>query len=95
MGQLTQALEKAQAGHGEIVAVVGEPGWANRDYFTSLLILIGWSLRWSWKRVRFVREGDCLTSVIDLLKAYFEVEDRDDSTRLREKVTGKLLILDR
>ena len=33
--------------------------------------------------------------VIDLLKAYFGIEDRDDHARIREKVTGKLLTLDR
>jgi tetratricopeptide (TPR) repeat protein len=34
-------------------------------------------------------------AVIDLLKAYFQIEDRDDIRRVREKVTGKLYTLDR
>ena len=33
--------------------------------------------------------------VIDLLKAYFKIQDRDDHREIREKVTGKLLTLDR
>ncbi|MFQ5831014.1 MAG: AAA family ATPase, partial [Candidatus Methylomirabilia bacterium] len=33
--------------------------------------------------------------VIDLLKAYFQIETRDDARKIREKVTGKLLTLDR
>ena len=33
--------------------------------------------------------------MIDLLKSYFEIEDRDDPREIREKVTGKLLALDR
>ncbi len=33
--------------------------------------------------------------VIDLLKGYFKIEDRDDAREIREKVTGKLLTLDR
>jgi tetratricopeptide (TPR) repeat protein len=33
--------------------------------------------------------------VIDLLKAYFKVQDRDDQREIREKVTGKLLTLDK
>ena len=33
--------------------------------------------------------------VIDLLKAYFQIVERDDARRIREKVLGKLLILDR
>ena len=33
--------------------------------------------------------------VIELLKAYFQIEARDDPRRMREKVMGKLLALDR
>ncbi len=33
--------------------------------------------------------------VIDLLKGYFQIEARDDGRKIREKVTGKLLSLDR
>jgi tetratricopeptide (TPR) repeat protein len=33
--------------------------------------------------------------VIDLLKAYFQIESRDDGRRIREKVSGKLLTLAR
>src|SRR5262249_19769741 len=33
--------------------------------------------------------------VIDLLKGYFKVQNRDDLREIREKVTGKLLTLDR
>jgi predicted ATPase len=33
--------------------------------------------------------------VIDLLKGYFKIQDRDDLREIREKVTGKVLTLDR
>jgi len=33
--------------------------------------------------------------VIDLLKSYFTIQDRDDPRTIRERVTGKLLTLDR
>ena len=33
--------------------------------------------------------------VIDLLETYFAIEDRDDVRKIREKVTGKLLTLDK
>src|SRR5262249_15330855 len=32
--------------------------------------------------------------IIDLLKAYFQLEDRDDGRRMRERLTGRLLTLD-
>ncbi len=33
--------------------------------------------------------------IIDLLKGYFQIEDRDDARRIREKVAGKLVTLER
>ena len=33
--------------------------------------------------------------MIDLLKAYFKIQDRDNQREIREKVTGKLLTLDK
>src|SRR6185503_3599799 len=33
--------------------------------------------------------------VIDLLRVYFKIEDRDDQRQVREKITGKLFTLDR
>jgi hypothetical protein len=33
--------------------------------------------------------------VIDLLRGYFKIHDRDNVREIREKVTGKLLTLDR
>src|SRR5262249_10924197 len=32
--------------------------------------------------------------IIDLLKAYFQIEDRDEIGKIREKVAGKLVTLD-
>src|SRR4030095_3988932 len=32
--------------------------------------------------------------IIDLLSAYFKIDDRDDHREIREKVTGKLITLD-
>jgi len=94
--ELRRALERAQAGHGQIVAVVGEPG-------------VGKSrLHWEFTRSHRVQAWRVLESgavsygrataylpVIDLLKAYFQIEGRDDTRTIREKVTGKVLSLDR
>ncbi len=33
--------------------------------------------------------------MIDLLRGYFDIQDRDDARKIREKVTGKLLTLDK
>ena len=48
-------------------------------------------------RERLVSYGKATSylPVIDLLKGYFKIQDRDDLREIREKVTGKLLTLDR
>ena len=46
-------------------------------------------------RLGLIRQGDALSSLIDLLKAYFKIHDRDNQREIREKITGKLLTLDK
>ena len=94
--QLRQALERAQAGHGQVVAVVGEPGVGkSRLYweFTHSHRAHGWLILESGS-VSYGKATAYLP-VIDLLKAYFHIEGRDETRTIREKVTGKLLSLDR
>jgi class 3 adenylate cyclase/tetratricopeptide (TPR) repeat protein len=94
--QLRQALERAQAGHGQVVAVVGEPGVGkSRLYweFTHSHRVQGWQTLESGS----VSYGTTTAylPIIGLLKAYFRIEARDETRTIREKVTGKVLSLDR
>ena len=94
--QLRQALERARAGHGQIVAVVGEPGVGkSRLYweFSHSHRAQGWLVLESGS-VSYGKATNYLP-VIELLRAYFAVEQADDPRKIREKVTGKLLSLDR
>src|SRR6266568_490690 len=94
--QLREALERAQAGRGQVVAVVGEPGVGkSRLYweFTHSHRLLGWRALESGS-VSYGKTTPYLP-VIDLLKVYFQIEGRDDTRTIREKVTGKVLSLDR
>ena len=94
--QLRQALERAQAGHGQVVAVVGEPGVGkSRLYweFTHSHRAQGWLILEAGS-VSYGKATAYLP-VIDLLKAYFHIEGRDETRTIREKVTGKVLSLDR
>jgi class 3 adenylate cyclase/tetratricopeptide (TPR) repeat protein len=90
------ALEKAHAGHGQVVALVGEPGVGKSRLFWEFihshrtqgwLVLEGGSASYG--------KATPYLLVIDLLKAYFQIESRDEPRKIREKVTGKLLSLDR
>ena len=94
--QLHQALGRAGSGRGQVVAVVGEPGVGkSRLYweFTHSHRTEGWLVVESGS----VSYGmaTAFLPIIDLLRAYFQIEARDDARKIREKVTGKLLSLDR
>jgi class 3 adenylate cyclase/tetratricopeptide (TPR) repeat protein len=93
---LRQALERAGEGHGQLVAVVGEPGVGKSRLvweFTHSHRSQGWLVL----EAASVSYGKATTylPVIELLRSYFAIEPRDDGRKVREKVTGKLLSLDR
>ena len=93
---LRQALGRAGEGHGQLVAVVGEPGVGKSRLvweFTHSHRSRGWLVL----EAASVSYGKATTyfPVIELLRSYFGIEPRDDGRKMREKVTGKLLSLDR
>jgi class 3 adenylate cyclase/tetratricopeptide (TPR) repeat protein len=95
LDQLRQALGRAAAGHGQVVAMVGEPGVGK----SRLVWEVTHSHRthgWLTVQASSVSYGKATPylPVIDLLKGYMKVQDQDDPRAVREKVTGKLLTLD-
>jgi class 3 adenylate cyclase/predicted ATPase len=93
---LCQALERAGAGRGQVVALVGEPGVGKSRLF--------WEFTHSRRTVNWLilecgsvsyGKATAYLPVIDLLKTYFAIDDRDDVRKIREKVAGKLLTLDK
>jgi class 3 adenylate cyclase/ribosomal protein L40E len=93
LAQIKRALELARAGHGQIVATVGEAGVGK-----SRLLL----------EFQAVGQPGCLLletlsvshgkasaylPLIDLLKNYFDILPDDDARKRREKIAGKILIL--
>ena len=96
LAQMFTALERSRTGHGEVVALVGEPGvgksravweFMHSHRISGCAVLEASSVSYG--------KATAYRPIIDLLKAYFQIEDRDDIRRIREKVTGKLLTLDR
>jgi class 3 adenylate cyclase/tetratricopeptide (TPR) repeat protein len=94
--QLHKALERSGAGRGQLVATVGDPGVGKSRLFHELthshrvqdwLILQSGSASYG--------RATSYLPVIDLLKGYFKVHERESYREIREKVTGKLLTLDR
>jgi class 3 adenylate cyclase/tetratricopeptide (TPR) repeat protein len=96
MEALHRALDHAAQGHGQVVSVVGEPGVGkSRLYyeFTHSHRTQGWLILEA-SSVSYGKATPYLPA-IDLLKGYFRIGERDDQRAIREKVTGKLLTLDR
>jgi class 3 adenylate cyclase/tetratricopeptide (TPR) repeat protein len=93
--RLQQKLERARAGHGQLVAVVGEPGvgksrlyweFLHSHHIADWLVLESFSVSYG--------KATSYLPVVEMLKAYFKIDDRDDPRAIREKLTGKLLTLD-
>jgi class 3 adenylate cyclase/predicted ATPase len=92
--QMQRALELAQGGHGQIVAVVGEPGVGKSRlcYEFKLrasrgcLVLETFSVSHG--------KADSYLPLIELLKNYVQITPQDDERGRREKVIGRVLTLD-
>ena len=93
---LSRVTAETEAGRGQLVAVVGEPGVGKSRLFWEFIHshrTQGWLLIESGS-VSYGKATPYLP-VIDLLRNYFKIADRDEQRDIREKVTGKLLTLDR
>jgi class 3 adenylate cyclase/tetratricopeptide (TPR) repeat protein len=95
MDQLRRAAEEAQRGHGQLVAVVGEPGvgksrlyyeFVHSHHAHAWLVLESGSMSYG--------KATAYLPVANLFRAYFRIETRDDTRAIRAKVTRNLLTLD-
>jgi predicted ATPase len=95
LAALTDALARAGAGHGQVVALVGEAGvdksrlvyeCIHAHHIHGWLVLESASISYGKATPYF--------PVIDLLKRYCHVEERDDPRTIRAKATGQVLTLD-
>jgi class 3 adenylate cyclase len=94
--QLGRALQQAANGHGQVMAVVGEPGVGKSRLYYEFIhspSTQGWLILESGS-VSYGKATPYLP-VIDLLKAYFKIYPLDHYREIQEKVLGKLLTLDR
>jgi class 3 adenylate cyclase/predicted ATPase len=92
---LYQALEQAKAGHGQIVAAVGEAGVGKSRLVYEVVHshrIQGWRVLES-ASVSYGKATPYFP-VVDLLKRYVHVDNDDDPRTIRAKVTGQILTLD-
>jgi class 3 adenylate cyclase/predicted ATPase len=92
---LKRALDQAKIGHGQIVGVMGEPGVGKSRLFHEFKLLLqhGCLVLETFS----VSHGKAYPylPLIDLLKNYFQLGLYDDERVRREKITGRVLTLDR
>jgi class 3 adenylate cyclase/tetratricopeptide (TPR) repeat protein len=95
LGLLRQALDRARDGRGQVVALVGEAGVGKSR--------LAWEITRSHRTHEWlVLEGSAASHgkattwlpLIDLLRAYFRIENGDDARTVRERLIGRLLALD-
>jgi len=95
VGKLMAALEAAKGGHGQIVAAVGDAGVGKSRLFyefkaaaaSGAMTLEAYSVSHG--------KASAYLPVIELLNDYFSIAPEDDRRRRREKIGGKILMLDR
>jgi class 3 adenylate cyclase/predicted ATPase len=95
LAALRQALDQAGAGHGQIVAVVGEAG-VGKSRLVYECVHAHHTQGWRVLESASVSYGKATPyfPVVDLLKRYVHVEDGDEPRTVRAKVTGQVLTLD-
>ena len=95
MDALKRAAEQAKSGHGQIVAAMAEAGVGKSRLFFEFKATsqTGWMVLGTFS----VSHGkaSAYLPVIDLLCNYFRIANEDDDRTRREKVAGKITILDR
>jgi len=93
---LRRVLDRAAGGHGQVVAIVGEAG-VGKSRLTYEFTHSHRVQDWLILEASSVSYGKATSylPVIDLLKDYFKIGDRDDHRDMHAKVLGRVLSLDR
>jgi class 3 adenylate cyclase/tetratricopeptide (TPR) repeat protein len=92
---LRALLTPVEEGRGQVVGVIGEPG-VGKSRLCYEFIRGSIASPWLILETQGTAYGQATPylPIIDLLKGYFRLEDRDDLPTIRQKVTAKLRRLD-
>ena len=95
MEALRHAAEQAKSGRGQIVAAMAEPGVGKSRLFFEFTA----TSQSGWMVLETVAvshgKASVYLPVVDLLRNYFRIANEDDERTRREKVAGRITILDR
>jgi class 3 adenylate cyclase/tetratricopeptide (TPR) repeat protein len=95
LDQLRQALERARAGHGQVVALVGEAG-VGKSRLVHEYIHTHQMQGWRVLESAAVSYGKATPyfPILELLRHYGHVEENDEPRIIRARITGQVLTLD-
>ena len=95
LAALVHALERAGAGHGQVVAVVGEAG-VGKSRLVYECVHAHPPQGWRVLESASASYGKATPyfPIIDLLRRYAHIEEGDDTRTIRAKLTGQILTLD-
>jgi class 3 adenylate cyclase/tetratricopeptide (TPR) repeat protein len=95
MEAMRAAADRATSGHGQLVAAMAEAGTGKSRLFFEFKVKnqSGWMVLETFS----VSHGkaSAYMPVLDLLRSYFRIAGEDDQRTRREKVTGRVVALDR
>jgi class 3 adenylate cyclase len=106
---MRHAAAMAKDGRGQLVAIMAEPGVGKSRLFYEFKLIEGGAGRapmagrdacptdWMVLETLSISHGkaSAYLPVVDLLRNYFEIAPADDERKRREKVAGKITVLDR
>jgi DNA-binding NtrC family response regulator/predicted ATPase len=92
MAILTDRIRDVDAGHGQVVGVLGEPG-VGKSRVVLELTRLNAARRWRVLSVGGLTYGTTTPFLVisDLLRYFFHIEDADEPSRVFDKVTTTLL----
>ena len=94
MAAMAGALEQTRAGHGQIVAAVGEAGAGKSRLMYEFKATIPQGCKVLEAYSVSHGKASAWLPVLELLKSYFRIQDADDPATRREKVRAVLTALD-
>jgi class 3 adenylate cyclase/tetratricopeptide (TPR) repeat protein len=91
LATLHQALGRAAAGHGQVVAIAAEPGVGKSRLIREFLHSEAVS---GWRALETVGVSSSRTTaylpLVELLRTYFQIDAHDDGPAIRDRITTRL-----
>jgi len=90
---LSESFEKAKAGHGQVVFIVGEPGIGKSRLLYEFRRRLGDEATWNEGRCMSFGRSIAFHPVVDMVKRNFRIEESDTEGTIAKKIERSVLLL--